>query len=131
MIILDTCAIIYDALDPKQLSKKAQQCIEQYGKENLLYCSDISLWEIAMLIQKKRIDPGIETEAFLELILESRRLQVINITSKIAAFSAEEAWMKHFDPADRIIAATTIVHQGKLVTCDKKLQQVTDLHVIW
>ncbi|GEM_PF-4016531 len=37
MIILDTCAIIYDALNPKQLSKAAKHCIEQYEKENALY----------------------------------------------------------------------------------------------
>jgi PIN domain len=28
----------------------------------------------------------------------------------------------HFDPADRIIAATAIQHKTALVTCDKKLR---------
>lgn len=34
-------------------------------------------------------------------------------------------------PADRLIAATTIYYGAKLIICDKKLQTVKDLEIIW
>ena len=50
MIVLDTCAIIWDALDADRLSPKAKDAIELNARE--LIISDISIWEIAMLIKK-------------------------------------------------------------------------------
>jgi PIN domain nuclease of toxin-antitoxin system len=37
----------------------------------------------------------------------------------------------HFDPADRIIAATAIKHNMALVSCDKKLKKVSTITVVW
>jgi len=48
MILLDTCAIIWDALDTNRLSPEAKNAIERNERE-LIIC-DISIWEIAMLI---------------------------------------------------------------------------------
>ena len=132
MIILDTCAIIFDALDPKRLSKPAKHHIEQSDKDNELYCCDISFLEIAMLIQKKRIDPKIDTVSFLQLILRARRLQILTITPKIAAIATnQELIQNNCDPVDRTIAATAISHKFKLVTCDKKLRKLSELVTIW
>lgn len=52
MSVLDTCALIFDALAPDKQSKKALRAIEQGKKHGELACCDISLWEIAMLVQK-------------------------------------------------------------------------------
>ena len=51
MILLDTCAIIWDALARSELSKKAIAAIETADKHNALIISDISIWEIAILIK--------------------------------------------------------------------------------
>jgi PIN domain nuclease of toxin-antitoxin system len=37
----------------------------------------------------------------------------------------------HGDPADRIIAATAIVHGAQLVTADARLKRVSGLRVLW
>ncbi|WP_298267412.1 type II toxin-antitoxin system VapC family toxin [Geobacter sp.] len=129
MIILDTCALIYDALTPERLSKKAARIIEEEGGR--LACSDISLWEVAMLIAKGRLDPGTDTLSFIRLALAARPIQVIPITPEIAALSATHDGFSHFDPADRLIAATTLQCRGKLVTCDQHLHKVKGLPVIW
>lgn len=131
MIILDTCALIYDALSPDKLGKAAKKSIIVADKSGSLACSDISLWEIGMLIQKKRIQPGVSTVEFLDLILEARGLQVLSITTEIAALSTDSNSFKHADPADRIIAATTMYHRAKLITCDKRLQGFSELVTIW
>src|ERR1700722_6431123 len=100
MIVLDTCALIFDALTPGKLTKVAAKAITQAEKKSQLFCSDISLWEIAMLIQKKRIDPGLDTQTFLQILLQSRQIKVLPITPEIAALSAHDARFNHFDPAD-------------------------------
>lgn len=131
MIILDTCALVYDALAPEKLSENAKQTIITADKARHLACSDISLWEIGMLIEKKRIEVAIPTVEFLDLILQARNIQVLSITPEVAAIATHNANFNHFDPADRIIAATTIHFRGKLVTCDQKLSSLSELSIIW
>ena len=50
MILLDTCALIFDALTPERLTPAAAAALDQGEREGNLACADISLWEIAMLI---------------------------------------------------------------------------------
>ena len=131
MILLDTCTLIFDALAPDQLSKKALQVIEEGEESGALACSDISLWEIAMLIGKKRLDPGTDVLSFLRLILSARMIRLLAITPEIAQVSADDALFGHNDPADRIIAATALHYKGPLVTCDAALHTVQGLTTIW
>ena len=56
MILMDTCAIIWDALEPSKLTELAASAIEKADKHNALIISDISIWEISMLIKKRRIE---------------------------------------------------------------------------
>jgi PIN domain nuclease of toxin-antitoxin system len=130
LITLDTCALIFDALFPEKLSTTAKKAIDQAEKKNHLFCSDISLWEIAMLIQKRRLEPGTDAQTFMHLMLEARGIQVLSITIEVAALSSTLT-TDHFDPADRIIAATAIQHKTALVTCDKKLRCISELSIIW
>lgn len=131
MVILDTCALIFDALAPQKLSLNATKAIQQNEKNTNLYCSDISLWEIAMLVQKKRLDPGVDINTFLQLLLKARKIQVLAIAPEIAALSVTLPILNYHDPADRIIVATTLHYRAQLVTCDKNLLQVNDLPTIW
>lgn len=131
MIILDTCALIFDALTPAKLTAAAKKAINHAEKTEQLYCCEISLWEIAMLIEKKRLSPGTDTQSFLELILQARHIETLGISIETATLSATHTGYKHFDPVDRLIAATAMCHDAKLVTCDKHLQDVEGLVAIW
>ena len=131
MIILDTCALIYDALAPEKLGNKAKEYISQASKTGNLAFSDINLWEIGMLIAKKRIEVATTTINFINLLLQARNIQVLSITADIAAKATNNSIFSHFDPADRIIAATTLSHHAELVTCDEKLNNIAGLRTIW
>ena len=48
MILLDTCALIFDALTPDRLSISATKALALAEMEGNLACADISLWEIAV-----------------------------------------------------------------------------------
>ena len=131
MILLDTCAIIFDALAPEKLGKKALSELKKGRETGCLACSDISLWEIAMLISKERLHPAMPIRDFLSDVVAANKLRVLPILPEIAAFAAGHPDFIHSDPADRIIAATALHHKAILLTCDTKLTGVKSLKILW
>ncbi len=129
MIILDTCAIIWDALEPSKLSSKAKGAIKRSGNE-LLIC-DISIWEISLLIKRKRLLIDENTSDFINLVLQSRSFQVQGITPEIAELSVNFGPEVNNDPVDRLIAATSIVMNAPVITADKNLRDAPVIDVIW
>ncbi len=131
MILMDTCAIIWDALEPTKLSEAALAAINKADEHNALIIADISLWEIAMLIKKGRIE--IETTAanFMNLYLQSRNIVVQSISPEIAELSVNLSADINSDPADRIIAATSIIYNAQLVTADQNLRSSNLLNTLW
>ena len=115
VVLLDTNALVFDALDPKLLTRRAAKAIESGAAEGHLACCDISLWEIAMLIARGRLDPGTSALDFLHSVISARRLRVLPIVPEIASL-AHETGLAHGDPADRLIAATAIHHGARLAS---------------
>jgi len=131
MILMDTCAIIWDALEPSKLSDNAISAIEKADRHNALIISDISIWEISMLIKKKRLEIDSTAANFLNLFLQSRNISVQSISPEIAELSVNFGSEINNDPADRIIAATSIIHNAQLVTADQNLCTSELLDTIW
>jgi PIN domain nuclease of toxin-antitoxin system len=84
-----------------------------------------------MLMHKGRLSIDIEYLEFTKLILESNEYVFMGITPEIAALSTDLLSDNNKDPADRIIAATSIIENAKLVTADKKLRQSRKVATIW
>ncbi len=131
MLILDTCALVFDSLDPARLSKKAVAAIAKADEAGTLACCDISLWEIAMLVSKGRLNPGTDPQKYIQLVLTAKNIKALPITPEIAVKSAQAGFCPHGDPADRIIAASAFLSKAKLVTSDRKLATVTGLDIVW
>lgn len=130
MIILDTCVIISDALDPHRIGDSSKQLIEKCEQKGCLACCDISLWEITMLVNKGRLDPGVDAMAFLKLVIAARKMLVLPINPEIAHISVSHPNFVHNDPADRIIAATAMHYRASLMTFDARLQKIAGLETI-
>ncbi len=130
VIVLDTHVLIQDAITPEKLSSRARSTIESGFKGGTLACADISLWEIAMLIARGRIDPKRDAREFVDKLIDARRLRVLPINAEISVLAQSHA-LEHGDPADRLIAATAQSHSASLVTADKKLRQFKSLTTIW
>ena len=73
MIVLDTQVIIWDALKPEKLSQKAKVAINSSNNNDGIIFCEISLWEIAMLIAKKRIYLDTSYQEFIKLLLASNK----------------------------------------------------------
>ena len=130
LVILDTNAMIFDALAPGRLTKRARGAIEAGSDAGALACCDISLWEIAMLIHKGRLDPGAEAVQFISDVVQARAMRVLPIAPEIAVL-AQSLEFEHGDPADRIISATAMHHKGTLVSADKQLRRLKSVSVVW
>lgn len=129
MILLDTCAIIWNALEPSKLTPKAKKSIKRY--ENELIICDISIWEISMLISRKRLIIDDTASGFINLLLQSQNYKVQQITPEIAELSANFGTEINNDPADRLIAATSILRNTPIITADQNLREATILETIW
>lgn len=130
MILLDTQVLLFDALEPKRLSRKARTALEEGMQADALACSDISLWEIALLAARRRIDAGPDIAAFIESVLQLRSVRVLPITPAIATLAQSDLFA-HGDPADRLIGATAIEHGVPLVTADAELRKLRELKALW
>jgi len=130
LIVLDTHVLVFDALAPRRLSARARKAIEAAFAEGEIACSDISLWEIAMLISRQRLDPAMDARQFLEDLIVARAVRVLPITAGIAVLSESDLF-SHGDPADRLIAATALMHQAPLVTSDAALRKVKEVSTVW
>lgn len=130
MYVLDTQVLIYDALEPKRLSRRARAALDEGADARALACSDISLWEIALLAARGRIDAGPDIAAFIESALQQRLVRILPITPAIATLAQSDLF-SHGDPADRIIGATALNHGAPLVTADGELRRIARLRTIW
>ena len=93
--------------------------------------SDISLWEIAMLTKSGRLIIDTSYSEYIELLLSLFGIQVNPITPEIAKISVEFDDSVNHDPADRIIAATSLVEDAPLVTADRNLIKAKIINTIW
>jgi len=131
MIVVDTHIIIWNALKPERLSKKAEKAISAANNSDGIIFCEISLWEIAMLMNKGRLIIDIEYIQFIKLILESNKYVLRGISPEIAWLSTGLFSDNNKDPADRIIAATSIIENANLITADKELRQSKEVATIW
>lgn len=127
--IVDTHILIWSLIDKNKLTNNEITVITDAQLNNSLYISSISLWEIAMLVHKKKISIFGRIVDFLEEIEKIPGLQIAHINSQIASESIILGDF-HGDPADRIIVATTKVYSANLITRDQKIIQWSQSGII-
>ena len=130
MILLDTHVVIWLALEPGRISKRARAAIAETRRRGEgLAISDITLLEIATIDNKGRIKLSASLEAFLTEI--EARFIVLPITGRIcvSALALPAAYPR--DPADRVIGATALVEGFPLITADDGIRRSKTLKTIW
>ncbi len=84
-----------------------------------------------MLHKKGRIQISTTPAHFINLFLQSRNISVIPISPEIVELSVNFDSDINGDPADRIIAATSIIHNAQLVTADTNLRNSKSVDTVW
>ena len=129
MILLDTHALVWAVADRKRLSRAAAAAIVQAQKEDGLAVAAISLWELAVLVARGRIQAYGTVDASVRLLTEG--VTVKPTTAEVAALAAQFPEDFPKDPADRLIAATARAEGIALVTRDERLRSSPLLQTIW
>ncbi len=131
MVTIDTHIIIWDALKPDLLTKIAKETIDKANATDGIIVCEISLWEIATLMQKQRLKIDVSYIDFIKLIKTSNNYIFKGITPEIADLAVNLPSEINQDPADRIICATAISTKTDLITADKNLRNSTMFKTIW
>lgn len=84
-----------------------------------------------MLVQRGRLTVFGTLDGWLQNAVDGLALRVVPICPKVATVSVN--WREPIakDPADRVIAATALVHGALLVTADEKLRAALPELTIW
>jgi PIN domain nuclease of toxin-antitoxin system len=128
MIILDTHSWIWYVTESSNLSIKAIKAIQD---SDICGISAISCWEVAMLVEKNRIAFSMPIENWMKLAVDFEKIELIPLTPEISIQAAKLGPDFHGDPADRIIAATSLLTKSTLITKDLKLREYKSIKTIW
>lgn len=128
MIVLDTHAWIYFAADPAKLGKAASRALKSAKRIGV---PAISLWELTMLVEKRRITLDRDLREWIAAALSDRRLEVLPMTPPVVLAAHQLRGALDGDPGDRLIAATAFVESASLVTKDERITKSGAVPTIW
>ncbi|MFC3286354.1 type II toxin-antitoxin system VapC family toxin [Litchfieldella rifensis] len=132
MIVLDTHILIWWVNGDTRLSPTARQAIEQeIDNQGDILISAISVWEIAMLIEKGRLVLSMDLDEWLETVERIDRVAYVPITPHVAVQSTRLPGSFHPDPADRLIVALARELNACLLTADGKIQAYPHIKWLW
>ena len=131
MILLDTHAWIWFLSNPEKLSASAIEKIDSAVKKQQIFVSTISVWEMAMLVNKGRLTLSMHVEEWIHIAEKLPFLHFVHIDNNIALQSVNLPGKFHNDPADRIIIATAIYLKAPVISKDRRIRNYPHVPSIW
>ena len=130
--LLDTHVFLWTLLHTDRLSKQVYKILED--SRNTIFLSSISLWEIAIKYQLKKLDLGNISVLHLPNIANQSNFTIINPTAydyiTVSSLPLKE---NHRDPFDRMLIHTAIRNNYILLSKDKYFFQYQEhgLQLFW
>jgi PIN domain nuclease of toxin-antitoxin system len=119
--LLDTHAWVWWVDQDRRLGASAIAALDALPRDQRPFLADISLWEVAMLVERGRLELDLALADWLEAAAHPRTVQLVTVTPAIAAEVAALPERFHRDPADRLIVATSRVLNLPVVTHDRRI----------
>jgi len=124
MIVLDTHIWLWWVNEDAELLAPARS--KQIELCDFVAVSAISCFEVSWLARHGRIALPCDQEQWFEKALEGSGISLLPITPKIATMAVDLP-EHHSDPQDRIIMATALAHDAKLMSSDRKFPIYAEL----
>lgn len=131
MILLDTHAWVWWIGEPDRLSDAARSAIDEARATDGVVVSSISVWEVAMLVAKGRLELAFEVGDWIARSEALPFVRFVPVDNHVARRSVALPPPFHPDPADRIITATALILDLPLVTKDRRMHDYEPVDTVW
>jgi PIN domain nuclease of toxin-antitoxin system len=128
MIILDTQIWVWWVQNDARLTQKYRDWLQEYQSQGL-GVSIISCWEVAKLVENKRLTLPVPVDEWLETALAYPGVQLLDLTIPIIVESTRLTGF-HRDPSDQMIVATARIYGCLLLTVDAKILAYSDVQTL-
>jgi PIN domain nuclease of toxin-antitoxin system len=129
MIVLDTHIWVWWTHGSEQLTESQIETIQLHERD-VIGVSVISCWEVAKLVEYRRLQVPHPLREWFEQALSYPGIHLLELTPEIVIESTTLPGEFHRDPADQIIVATARVYNCALVTADRKIGQYPHVKVV-
>jgi PIN domain nuclease of toxin-antitoxin system len=132
VILLDTHAWVWWVSDPARIPEVSRRVIrESLDGGDPVHVSTISTWEVALLVARGRLELTTGLEEWIALVESAPEIAFVPVDNRIAIRAVRLEGFPHRDPADRLIVATALERNARLVTADARLRGYGVLGTIW
>jgi PIN domain nuclease of toxin-antitoxin system len=123
-LLLDTHIVLWLSSGDTRLGEATRRTIDAAWRGgSRVFLSAVSVWEIAMLVDKGLIELDLPTEAWVERFLDRPGLEAVPLDHAAAARAYSLHHLEHRDPADRLLIASAIGLGCPLVTHDDRIRK--------
>jgi PIN domain nuclease of toxin-antitoxin system len=128
-LLLDTHIALWLKSGDPRLSPETRSLIDESWHAGGTVClSAVSVWEIAMLVDGRRIELDATIERWVASFVERPGVQAVPLVYQAACRSYRLHHLEHRDPADRLLIATAIELSCPLVTYDERILRFAARH---
>jgi PIN domain nuclease of toxin-antitoxin system len=128
--LLDTHVWVWWMIGDPRLSKRERAVLDDLPSGSRPRLCDISLWEVALLVQLGRLRLEDNLEEWLRIAAAPAAIELHSITPAVVAEMTRLPPTFHQDPADRLIVATARASGLPLATHDAGIRR-SRLTVLW
>lgn len=120
--LLDTHIVVWWLIEDRRLPKEYARLLDRAERSGkAVGLSAISLWEIAKLVERGRLELTQSIDESLADLESNASLEILPLTARIAVESTRLGARFHSDPTDQLIVATARCHGLVLMTVDQRI----------
>lgn len=121
-LLLDTHIVLWLDSGSDRLRHSTRERIDGCWQDGgTVYLSAVSAWEIALLVDMKRIALDLPADEWVERFVGRRGVEAVALDHRAAARAYQLTRFAPRDPADRLLIATAIGIGCPLVTYDSRI----------
>ncbi len=128
--LLDTHVWIWWMIGDPRLPARERKALDDLPSGDRPKLCDISLWEVALLVQLERFRLDKPLDDWLQIAASPATVELLPITPAVVAEMNRLPRSFHQDPADRLIAATARALRLSLATHDTRIRR-SRLATLW